>query len=217
MVLQVLSSMRRSPSMSAAISPGRAAAVVCPPVLAAAILTFSCQTTMAAQQPVARPTHTRQGETSVASFVAAPSEATWEALVVDVRAGKHRESIAGVVGYVQGLEQRELPNSMAIQGVSPDEKVRLAQQRCDRALDVVRTGLSEDIWRVLAAMAFQDDDILALAGFEMLARLSPDRFNASAERTLGKRPNRKEMIARVRQRWAVVPPQPAERQNRPRL
>jgi hypothetical protein len=137
----------------------------------------------------------------VREFIATPSPYTWERVAVSARAGQVEGYVAAVVEYEWAVVQRELPNSQASEE-DLDAKFERLRKTCDVALQKIKGTMPPGIWPLLTAMAKQqDDDLLAFAGLEIIARLSPDRFKEVSEAILAKNPGRRSIVDDVSRRW----------------
>jgi hypothetical protein len=138
---------------------------------------------------------------TVQEFIFAPSIAGWEKVRTDARATRADGYVAAIVDYELAVERRELPNSMASEA-TPGARAEGANRQCDVALRRIRKTMRPATWPLLAAMAKQDDDTVALAGFEVLCRLSLRRFWSIADDVLAKKPGRRLLVERTAVRWS---------------
>jgi hypothetical protein len=142
---------------------------------------------------------------SLGSFLSHPSAATWTAFEDDVEAGKYGPPDAlypELLEYHSAREHRDLPNSMALIGITPDDYVKAQAARADAALEVIRQHQGQGLWRFLSRLATQTfDDGLVWTGTEIAARLSPERFDQIAAEAVKKVPANGWIVERVRERW----------------
>jgi len=113
--------------------------------------------------------------------------------------------VAQVLEYHSAREKRDLPNSMALSGISPEEFVKQEAARADASLARIRAGQTGDLWRLLQVMASQTfDDRLVFTAAEIAARLTPSRFEAMASVAAKARPENAWIFERIRERWLTA-------------
>lgn len=132
----------------------------------------------------------------LAAFVEKPAWQGWVALEAAAQTGRCPGTPAPeVVEYSHAVANRDLIGS-------PGGYAKEQLARADAALAELRRAQTEDLWRLLRAMAAQTfDDELVLAAAELTARLAPQRFEALASDTVKANPARAPIFERVRQRW----------------
>ena len=142
---------------------------------------------------------------SLERFVANPSLSSWEAFEADVRAGRYGPDASlfpQVLTYHDAQLHRDFPNSMALKGITPNQYVELEIKQIDTALKRLRKSSSEDLWRVISAMALQDfNEELVWTACEIAARVSRDRFETIAADVVRLHPEEAWIIKRTRERW----------------
>lgn len=79
---------------------------------------------------------------SITAFETRPSGMTWGSFEADASAGKCGPSTKAVAEYYEAVQAQVLPNSMALVGVTPDEKVAREHERASAALSVIWTDVS---------------------------------------------------------------------------
>jgi hypothetical protein len=144
---------------------------------------------------------------SIEAFLAAPSISTWQTFEADVHSKRYDPGTPyrDVIDYHDARSKRDLPNSMARTGITPDKYVTLQSKRADSALGRIQKKASEDLWRLLRALAVQvfDEDLLCTA-CEIAARVSPVRFEEFAADVVRLHPEQSWIIERIRERWLPV-------------
>ena len=142
---------------------------------------------------------------SLYDFISAPSKASWLKFETDVKSDKlypDREVYLNLLEYHDACGHRDWPNSMALIGITPTEYVAQQVKRINSALDYIQAHETEKLWRLLEALALQsfDEDFLWTAG-ELVARLSPDKFDIFTTRVVKVHPRQAWIIERIRERW----------------
>jgi hypothetical protein len=142
---------------------------------------------------------------SLERFLAAPSVSTWTAFEHDIESGKgdaQQSPFPALIGYHRSREQRDLPNSMARIGISPDEYVKQQEAKVERSFELIRQRQSEDLWRLLRILILQNfDDGLVDTASEIAARLSPERFTELAAEVDRAQPAKSWIMDRAKGRW----------------
>jgi len=172
-------------------------------ILALALVGLTCAAALSsADAPTSSPPQTLE------TFLDAPSLQSWRSLEEDVRAGRYDAPemvVAQVLEYHSAREKRDLPNSMALSGISPEEFVKQEAARADASLARIRAGQTGDLWRLLQVMASQTfDDGLVFTAAEIAARLTPSRFEAMASVAAKARPENAWIFERIRERWLTA-------------
>lgn len=142
---------------------------------------------------------------SFEAFLDAPSWESWSRFAADVNAGRYGRpdtAFPQLLDYHSAREKRDLPNSMAVTGIPPDEFAKLQAARADSALANIQRGLTNDVWCVLQALASQAyDDGLVFTSAEIAARLQPVRFERIAKEAIEAHPANAWIFERTRERW----------------
>lgn len=138
-------------------------------------------------------------------FISAPSENTWDAFekaVLAKRFGTRNILFAQVLEYHEARMHRDLPNSMTLVGITPNEYIRIQERRVEAAFALIKKKQSADLWKLLSALVMQDfaEELMGTA-LEIAARISPAEFEKLATKALKVRPDYDWMIAGIRELW----------------
>lgn len=137
---------------------------------------------------------------SIRFFMENPTSSNWQEIDKAADAGElgPKNSI-----YVQLLEyddaalHRDLPNSMSLKGITPNEFVRQQEARTDASFALIRKQSNDEFWRLLEVMASQNfDDHLVVTAGELAVRLDPGRFYAFAAKAIQANPDGAWMLER---------------------
>lgn len=146
---------------------------------------------------------------SLEGFLAAPSMSTWIEFKREVESEKgdvRQSPFLALLEYHQSRERRDLPNSMALVGISPDEFVKQQEAEVERSFELIRQRQSEDLWRLLRTLVLQNfDDGLVDTASEVAARLSPERFAKLAAEVEKSQPAKSWIMGRNQSRWIPMP------------
>lgn len=119
-------------------------------------------------------------KTSCELFLEKPSLVLWHQFEVDIRTGHYdasRRVFRDVLEYHDARLKRDLPNSMALSDVKPNNFVANQQRRADSAFLSIKAQESNDLWRILEKLSNQSfDEDLMRTSCEIAARLSPSKF-----------------------------------------
>lgn len=148
-------------------------------------------------------------ENSLHAFVNRPSQENWDSLVNEALASaslSDAQMVILTIRYNEARLRRDLPNSMALVGITPNEKVRASAAEATQALEGIRPHVQSDtMWKFLEALVRQTfDEQLTYSACEMACRLSPERYDEMAERVTRDLPGRPELqrvIRATRDRW----------------
>lgn len=149
---------------------------------------------------------TQKGDgSSFEKFLAHPSQESWDSLDADIHAGRYGPRTGlfqQVLEYDDARKHRDLPNSMAVVGISLGEHYAQLVERTEKAFGYVRAKESPDLWRLLEKMAVQDfDDELARTAFEIADRLSAARFALMADEVIKLHSERRDLVEMTRWDW----------------
>jgi len=143
--------------------------------------------------------------TSLERFIITPSLSSWQDFQADVRSGSYRtkgELFHKILEYHKARGNRDLPNSMTLKDITPDEFVMLQSKRVDSALAYIRKNQCSDFWRLIEKMAVQDfDDGLMWTACEIAARLSPPKFEKIAAEVTKHYPDQSWVIESIHEKW----------------
>lgn len=100
--------------------------------------------------------------------------------------------------------KRDLPNSMTLLGITPNEAVERSILALERLLDQLRVTAEEDTWTLLGAMVLQDfDEHLIWTAGEIAFELSRHRFDEWEAGMPRESVTRKATFRRIRERFSV--------------
>ena len=143
-------------------------------------------------------------ERSFEQFVSAPTETNWSGLrsFVDKDPGLELSHLVSlVVLYHEARDRRDLPNSMALKNVSPDEFVKQQIQIADETLWKLKSMEGARLWSLLKGLAVQDfDEFLVWSSAELLFRLNPPRFEEVAS-IVSSDSEKAHIFAETKARW----------------
>jgi hypothetical protein len=141
----------------------------------------------------------------VKQFRTSPTQGNWSGLSDSVRRDyeePNSKKFLAVLAYHQAREHRDLPNSMALKGMSADEFVAQQGQIADRNLATLKLSQDESLWNLLDGMARQEfDESLTWTAAELLYRLSPSRFDASGT-VVASQSEKQRIFRETRERWS---------------
>jgi hypothetical protein len=141
----------------------------------------------------------------IKQFRASPTQGNWSGLSDSVRRDPDEpgsKAFLVVLAYHQAREYRDLPNSMALKGVSPDEFVAEQKKIIDLRLAALKLSQDESLWNLLEGMARQEfDESLTWTAAELLYRLSPSRSDAVGA-AVASQSEKKRIFSETRERWS---------------
>lgn len=142
----------------------------------------------------------------LARFCASPSPENWSALqrLVEARP-EHSASkiVAHFLDYNKARERRDLPNSMALQGRTPNEFVAEQSRIIDDKLRALSEAQDEQLWRLLKGMAAQNfDESLVWTAAEIAYRVSPSHFEIIAAQIGHAHAEKAGIFAETEQKWS---------------
>ena len=144
-------------------------------------------------------------ERSFEQFVSAPTETDWSGLRSSVNKDPGLELsrlVSLVVQYHEARDRRDLPNSMALKNVSPDEFVTREIQITNETLGKLKSMENARLWSLLKSLALQDfDEFLVWSSAELLFRLNPPRFEEVAS-IVSPDSKKAHIFAETRARWS---------------
>jgi hypothetical protein len=144
-------------------------------------------------------------ESSLERFVSSPSRESWQVFKSDVHLGYYKSNgsvFLKLIEYHEAREKRDLPNSMALKNITPDQFVRMQIKRADEALVYLRKNNDAEFWRVVEKLAVQEfDEGLARTALEIIARLSPKRFDAMTAALRKQNADKSRIIEDTRSKW----------------
>ena len=144
-------------------------------------------------------------ERSFEQFVFAPTETNWSGLRSSI--DKHPDAelsrlVSLVVQYHETRDRRDLPNSMALKNVSPDEFVTREIQITNETLGKLKSMEGARLWSLLKSLALQDfDEFLVWSSAELLFRLDPLRFEEISS-IVSTDPEKTHIFAETKARWS---------------
>jgi len=108
------------------------------------------------------------------------------------------------IDYNEARLRRDLPNSRALVGITPSEKVRASAAEATQVLEGIRPHAQSDtMWRFLEALVRQTfDEQLTYSACEMACRLSPPEYAEIAQRVRRDQPERPFLLTALQESWA---------------
>ncbi|HME44343.1 MAG TPA: hypothetical protein VKF36_14725 [Syntrophorhabdales bacterium] len=147
-------------------------------------------------------------ERSFDRFVSEPTQANWSGLLssVDKDPGLELSRLVSlVVQNHEARDRRDLPNSMALENVSPDEFVTRQIQVVDQTLGKLKSMEDPRLWILLKSLSLQGfDEFLVWSSAELLFRLNPRRFEEVAS-IVSPDSEKTRIFAETKARWSQPP------------
>ena len=144
-------------------------------------------------------------ERSFEQFVSAPTEANWSGLRSSAKkdpGSKLSLLVSLVVQYHEARDRTDLPNSMALKNVSPDEFVKQQIQIADQTLRKLKSMEGAPLWSLLQSLVLQGfDEFLVWTSAELLFRLAPPRFEEIAS-IVSTDSEKARIFAETKARWS---------------
>lgn len=145
---------------------------------------------------------------SLEVFLLRPSQASWRSFRDEVCSRRYKGTEEPLFfqlwKFLNATGHRDLPNSMALVGITPDQFVDKQIKRANSALAFIRKLQTRDLWLVIDRLATQTfDDELIFHSCELAIRLSPKRFSALAAKVEKLHPGKKWIVESTRERWLV--------------
>ncbi len=141
-------------------------------------------------------------------FLSSQSQTSWRSFEDQVRSrryiGPDERLFFHLWKFLNATGHRDLPNSMALVGMTPDQFVDRQIKQANLALAFIRKHQTRNLWLVIDRLATQTfDDELIFHSCELAIRLSPNKFNALADKVVKLHPGNKWIVQRTRERWLV--------------